>query len=130
MNTYIHNGITKVKTPFGAIEVKFFEKIFDKLGIKWNEKTESWTIISYDTGKQDKNKKDLWLSTRFNNIEIALMQAKQKNNPNVSPKTLRSQDPTEQDWTLALSYGYGKDYLPDLLAESSYSAIYARFGIE
>lgn len=130
MKTYTHNGVTKINTPYGAIEKSLFEKIFDKLGITWSDKNESWSIISYDTGRQDKNKKDLWLTTRFNNLEVALQQAKQKNNPKLTLKQVKSLNPTERDWVLAISYGYGKDYLPDLLGESSYSAIYRRFGLD
>lgn len=130
MKTFTHDGITKVQTPFGGIEVSLFERIFDKLGIKWNPEFETWTIISYDTGIQDENKKDLWLPTRFHNIEIALQQAKKKNNPKLTLKQIKNLNPTERDWALAIGYGYGKDYLPELLGESSYSAIYARFGLD
>jgi len=130
MKTFTHNGVTSVQTPYGGIEQGLFNKIFDKLGIAWSDKNESWSIISYDTGRQDKNKKDLWLTTRFNNLEVALQQAKQKNNPKLTLKQVKSLNPTEQDWLLAIGYGYGKDYLPELLGESSYSAIYARFGLD
>ena len=77
METIIHGGIKKVQTPYGAIPETLYHEIKDKLGIKWDDG--HWVILSFNTGQSDKNGKDLWLPTRFMNLEVALQQAKQRN---------------------------------------------------
>lgn len=130
-----------VQTPFGNIEMSLLKQILPRIGIRWNQETDSWAFKSTNTHrKDDKTGKDLWLPLRAFNFEIALHQAKKEaytdeewrliESRQDGDKLVKSKDPSTSEVQRAMAYNYEDKYLPEILNEKSYSALFRKVGLE